>query len=857
MTNFKNTLLTSLLLTFFTIQLSANNHLLLTDTLLQNVYINEVMPSNGIIVDDYGETDDWLEIHNGSEDTLCLGGLFMTDDIADLQKWQIGGTSYVLPDSFALIWADGTPAQGDLHANFKLTSSGEFLALVQDVNGILHILDSLHFPEVPQNISYGRFEDGQSEWFFFESSTPAASNNGQAQVYTEAVVFSETGGHYDAGVLLEMSVTDPDATIHYTLNGSIPTDQDTEYQGPLMIDDTKLVQASAFKPGITSINKTTGFFIINESSEIAILNVQSNPDNFWDDETGIYVSGTNGGLDYCNNELHNWNQDWERPCQLTFLEPDGTLGFEVNAGMKIGGACSKNLKMKSFNFFLRNNDYGDERIEYQVFPNQELTEYRRLKIRNSGTDWIQMLFRDGMNQTILDGTVDIDLMAYRPVRIYLNGEYWGIYGLREMFNKYYVESHHGVHHDSVDILGDPYGPRSVIREGDSERYDEMVAFLDNNDLSISTNYETIQEFIDLQEYMNYYITQIYLANYDWPGNNVRVWRDKNNGKFRWMLFDTDASSGWTGWSSSVANHYHNTLAHTLNTGPVNMSVPGFTEWPNGAESTYMFRKMIASDKFKNEFIQRTCTFRELIFAADRVHPMVDDMEDLLAPEMERHISQWLGNNDLGSGQPSGGSLFLWEVYVTNFRNFFTNRASSILNIYNSTLNLNGTYNLNFGYDASTLGDIVIHENEMEIPFSYQGKYFKNIPIKIKAIPHPGYYFSHWLETGSTNAEIDFISGEDAILTPIFSDQPVSTDDVKVKLNVIIYPNPTQDILHVMLPVFESNIVLTVYDILGNQLIEKNITQKKSQLDMERFPSGMYLLKIETENGEMTKRVIVH
>ena len=834
---------------------------------LDGIIINELMSSNNSILDEYGDADDWIELYNNSDQPIFLENMYLTDDPENLQKWELSGNALLEPNNFKLIWADETPEQGSLHTNFRLNSGGEFLALTQELNGVLYILDSLSFPPISRNTTYGRVTDGAVTFVNFGNPSPAASNNGQPQVLDALVDFSVPGGHYDAEVSLSMSVSDPTALIYYSLDGSPPTEQNILYQGPISIDQTQQINARAIKPGFISNQISSEFFLINESAEIGIINVQSDPANFWDDEKGIYVSGINGTLDYCNNFSRNWNQDWERPCQLTFWEPDGTPAFSVNAGMKIGGACSKNLKMKSFNFFLRNGAYGDEKIDYQIFPQQEeINEYRRIKIRNSGSDWVEMAFRDGMNHTLLQNTVDLDLMAYRPVRVYLNGEYWGMYGLREMFNKHYIESHHNVDSDSVDILGDPYGPRSQVRDGDSERYDEMTDFLNNNSLSVSDNYQTIQDFIDLNQYLNYHIAQIYLANYDWPGNNVRVWRDRDDGKFRWMLFDTDASSGWRTWSANVANPNHNTLAHMLNTQPVNMSVPGFTEWPNGAESTFLFRKLMDNIDFRNEFTQRTCTFRELIFAPERVHPMVDEVEELLLPEMNRHISKWLGNNQFGSGTPSGGSVAEWQSYISNYKSFFANRNFFILSILHNTLNLDGRFNLTFGYDESTNGDVFIHQNEMAIPFDYQGEYFKNIPIKVKAIPHENYFFSHWLETGETNPQIEFIASAAATLTPIFTtENPVNTQEIASGWDLIIYPNPAKDILRVSYlgnNINSANVV--VLNVLGQQTLKIPLTESRPErqhinLPIESFTSGIYWVVIKDDYGRpisKVKRVLI-
>lgn len=825
------------------------------ENLLENVFINEVMPSNTQIFDEYQEADDWLEIYNGGATPLFLGGLYLTDDPTDLQKWQITESPLLLPGGFALIWADDTPEQGGLHAPFKLTSGGEFLAIVQELNDELHILDSLTFPAVPQNVSYGSANDGQAERVFFGESSPRSSNNGQPQFFNEAVLFSENSGLFAGSIDLAMSVNDPAATIRYTLDGSTPTAADFLYTSPLLLDETTTVQAKAFKPGFAGAALTSAFFVIDENSEIAVLHIQSDPDNFWSDETGIYVAGTNGALDYCNDNIRNWNRDWERPCRVTLIEPENAGGFQIDAGMKIGGACSRNLKMKSLNIFLRGGIYGDEVLEYPLFANSDLTDFRRFKVRNGGTDWIEMLFRDGMNSLLLENTVDIDLLDYRPVRVYLNGEYWGIYGIREMFNKYYVESHHGADPDNVDILSDPYGPGSFVREGDFVRYDEMTDFLAANSLSSPAAYVAMREFVDMNEYINYHIAQIYLANYDQPGNNVRIWRDRDGGKFRWMLFDTDASAGWESWGNNVAQPNHNTLAHMLNTQNIG-GVPGFPQWPNGPESTYLFRKMMESQAFEDEFVQRTCTFRELIFAPERVLPMVDAMENLLLPEMQRHIARWNGNDELGEGTPSAGFVVGWQDKIDNYRSFFSNRDFHLPLIFKNTLDLDNRFDLTFNYDANTDGKVVLHENEMPIPFDYTGEYFQNIPLRIKAIPDAGYFFSHWEETGDTNAETTFTSNADATLTPIFTDtEPVNTENF-TSTTLEIFPNPTQNYVEVRADIFASvPVKLCIYNSLGQLVREKKMTgfgnNTSNRIFIGKQPAGVYWLTLTGAGQKMT------
>lgn len=733
---------------------------LLPTEVLEGVVINELMPANGLVTDDFGEVEDWVEIYNGSDQVIDLNGLYLTDDASDLQKWQIAGNQLIAPGGFGLLWLDGDEEQGGLHAPFKLNREGEFLALSQELNGQLHTLDSFEFPETPFNISYGRLEDGQDEWVFFSGITPNESNNGSERFLDAEVEFSHEGGIYSGIISFQMFVDDPDATIFYTLDGSNPTMASTEYTGGFNLNGIKLVRARAFKPGFGSGRITTDHFFVNPEHSLPIVCVQTEPDNLWDDEIGIHVIGTNGVPGYCNDFPRNWNQDWERPANVTLFEPDGTKGFQVNCGIKIGGGCSRAFKAKSFNIYMRGSRYEDKSIEYQVFPGLDIQEFKRLKLRNGGNDWEQMIFRDGMNHTILQHTVDIDLMAYRPTVVYLNGGYWGVFGIRELFNEDYVASHHGVDDDSLDIITNPQVPWAEVTEGDYDAFEAIRVFIESNDLSVQSNYEFLLPLIDMNEYINYHIAQIYLANYDWPANNVRVWRDRNNGKFRWMLYDLDATTNYgQGWSQSYA--YTNTLAHaTATNGPA---------WPNGPESTLFLRKLLENEGFRNEFVQRTATYRTLFFNHERINPMVDSIRQMLEPEMEQHIDNWVPNMpQWGGGWPSGGSVAAWNGFINNYKSFFQQRRNYILNHFNNTLDLDGDYELTFVYPPETPGDLYLHSNEVKIPHGFETDYFKNIPLKVKAVAHPGYQFVKWLETGETNPEIEFEANANTTLTPLFA-----------------------------------------------------------------------------------------
>jgi hypothetical protein len=728
------------------------------DTLLEKIFMNELMAANGKVQDEFGEVEDWVEIYNGGNDVINLAGLYLTDEAANLKKWKIAAPKFIPPGEFALLWLDNEVEEGGLHASFSLNNEGEFLALVQELNGQTYVLDALEFPEIPFNISYGRQEDGQGEWTFFGEISPGASNNGKGRYLDTEVKFSNPGGFYPGVVSVQLSVDDPDAVIYYTLDGRTPTQEDKMYTQALVLSDATIVRARAFKPGYEGSRTTTEHYFINPAHKLPIICVQTEPENLWDSQKGIYITGTNGVNGYCSDLPRNWNQDWERPANISYFEPDGTKAFQVDAGIKIGGGCSRGLKMKSLNVYLRNKVYGVGSVNYQLFPGLDIHEFKRFKLRNGGNDFEQMFFRDGINQTLLYNIIDLDLMAYRPVVVYLNGKYWGLHEMREFFNEDYVASHHGANPDSLDIINNPQESWPEVMEGDYTAFQTIRQFIQDNDLSKPASYEFLFSRMDMSEYMNYHIAEIYLANYDWPANNVRVWRDRNGGKFRWMLYDTDASTNYGWWSQSGPTY--NSLWHaTTTTGQ---------DWPNGPNSTLFLRKLLKNEEFRNEFVQRTATYRKLIFAPDRVNTMTDSLRQTIEPEMSRHINRWNGNfPSQGFGTPSGGSVAAWQGYINTYKSFFPARSQTILSHYREVLQLEGTYSLTFVFDEKTPGDLYLHSHNIKIPYNFTADYFKNIPLKVKVVARPGYHFVKWLETGETNPDIEFAADKTSTLTPVF------------------------------------------------------------------------------------------
>ena len=348
---------------------------------------------------------------------------------------------------------------------------------------------------------------------------------------------------------------------------------------------------------------------------------------------------------------------------------------------------------------------------------------------------------------------------------------------------------------------------------------------------------------------------MYIANYDWPANNVAVWRDRNGGKFRWMLYDLDISSGFEEWTPSDATF--NAINHA--------TTENGSDWPNNPESTLFLRKILENPFFRNEFVQRTCTFGQTIFNSDRTEHFIDSLSVRVASEVPDLINrfdnappEWL----MWNNSPVGGDIASWNFYLTKFKNFFADRLDNVLSNYENYFDYSGHYNLNINFDETTNGTVVFHTNEMKIPFQYNAKYFDFVPILIKAIPKDGYYFWKWLETDETTEVINFASSTDAVLTPLFLlNGTVPTVELGKELVFEITPNPARSTVYIKYNNPKSaDLKIRVYNVMGKEVFERNIIDgnlsEQISIDVSEWARGVYFLKGETGGKEVAGKIVV-
>jgi len=725
------------------------------------------MSSNSTtLYDDLGNSPDWIELYNGNDTEFDLTGFGLSDNINDPFKWVF--PSIILnPESYLLIFASGEDEgsnETNLHTNFKIASEGEMILLTNSAGEIVDLVDST---AIPRDISYGRQPDGSDNWLFFSEPTPQAPNNTEGfGEYCETPQISHQGGFYSGTVIISLSINSDTHQIYYTLEGSMPIEDSFIYSQPVTIQTTKVLRAAVIDNECFPGEIITHSYLIDEESNLPTVSLTTDPYNLWDEEYGIYVMGNDASPEEPHYGANFW-EDWERPIHVELFEPNGDLGFRLDAGVKIVGGWSRGFPQKSLAIYARPG-YGTSEINYQIFPDKEIDSFVAIVLRNSGNDWFgngegsRTMFRDGMHTSLMDNT-GVEHQEYRPAAVYINGEYWGIHNIREKVNEEFLASNNpGVDPDELDELS----AAADIIEGDNQDYLNMIDFISSNSLADPDNYLIVEEQVNIENFIDHNIIHIYIGNVDWPGNNIKFWRPHIEGaKWKWILYDTDFGFGlFSDWASNV---YHNTLLFALDD-----NGPG---WPNPPWSTLLFRSLMENVEFQNKFINHFCYYLSTRFEPGYVENHISDIVDNIALEMPNHISRW------------GGNMGTWNQSINFVQDFGALRADIVFNHVGNYFGLNESSNLNLSVVSSDAGSISV--SGMSIPENtWYGEYFNDIPIEISAISNPGYIFSHWAGSSELDEDITVTLDGDMNLTAVFVED--DSPGIAVFINEILTNNDT-------------------------------------------------------------------
>ncbi len=667
----------------------------------QTIIINEVLAANtNLNYDGFGEQDDWIEFYNISEDTIQMSGMFITNDSLNPTKHQIGYKSEswtkINPKSYALYWLDNDPEQGQRHISFTIKKKGGYLSIYdRDTN----LVDHMTFGEQTDNISFGKINPESNELGFFNEPTPNKKNkNGQKVNMTpNKVKFSLSSGFYQGPQTIELSANE-NTPIYYSLDGSEPTKISTLYTKPIKINSNTVLRARIISDGYRPDLITNASYFINEKSELSVVSLIINPDDLWNKRKGIYSN-------FENREI-------EAPAHVEYFDTTNTgllkLAISKSATTRIAGKTSRRQPKKSFSFFATNEDGLGQRFNYPIFRDKEIEDFGGLWVRADATSgrnvselWVGERFKNELLYEVnrqMNGQVD--MQAYEPVSVFLNGQYWGLYNLMERKGKDFIFNNHG--ETEVDILT---SSDAKAVSGNISEYDQMIFYIAQNDITQNSIYQEILNQIHVDSYIDYWVNETYCGARD-ISVNIRYWKSKSpDAKWRWISYDQDS---WYTAQEESLNYY-------LDKGKV-----------------FLFERLMKNQTFREDWINRMCDYLNKGFKAQNVISLVDKITERIAIEVDRDRIRW---QDSMLYIKKGERISWIKDYAVKRPEFIRKHIIDYFKLDHGVSDIKVIQNVSMGHVR--INSIDIHES------LWTGKYIEDIPINIEAIPNKGYAFDRW------------------------------------------------------------------------------------------------------------------
>ncbi len=688
------------------------------------LFVNEIMVSN---VDEFISPafnfDGWIELYNASSTAVSLAGLYLSDDATNLMKWRMPLSVGVVPaKGYKVIWLGSNDIAGQ-NAPFELDVDGGFIHL-SDENGKLIL--SQYYPAGKERISYARTTDGGETWGNAGTATPGASNATNTFATTQlAAPEIDTPSKLFSGSFTATVTIPAGTTLRYTTDGSLPTltRGQTSKTGIFQINMTTNLRLRLFADGYLPSRVTTRSYISRQRDYyLPIVSVVTDDAFINSTEIGVFQKGPNGRPGNGQADNCNWNMNWERPVNFSYIEADGEMVLNQDVNLEMCGGWSRAWLPHSFKLKGSKEMGGNKHLLYPFFTQKPYIRNRTLQVRNGGNENKTRLKDAALGYILQTSGIDVDVQAYQPIHEFINGEYIGVLNIREPNNKHYVYSNYGWDDEEIDQF--EIGPDSgyVQKCGTAESFEELLTLSES--AANSETYEELCRRIDMDEYVNYMAAEFYLGGTDWPQNNVKGFAHKDNGKYRFVFFDVDFAFD----SNDPFNLFESKEWYLFN-----------ELYPAGQERIYaqikfvtLFKNLLSNDQFRRKFIDAFCLMGGSVYEASRATEIINMLTDRVSPAMQLEKISIAGASN---------------TIKNNLNNRLATATNYLKNYY--LMNLDGTtaQSVTLASDVEAAQLLI---NGQQVP---TGKFKGNLfaPVTLKAVAPAGYAFQGWLNVGgSTN-----------------------------------------------------------------------------------------------------------
>ena len=687
------------------------------DNTSTTLVINEVMASNaGVVMSPATNFDSWIEIYNPDTKDVNLAGMYLSIDASDLTMWKMPNSIGTVPaKGFLVVWLGSNDIKIS-QAPFKLDCDGGTICL-SDRNGSL--VTSVDYPEAMSRTAWARTSDGSEEWNWTADATPGATN-------TTAVFASE---RLDAPVVsvgsqlvnstLTFHVDIPQgATLMYSTDGSVPTaakeGSPTRYckkstNGQFTVSRTANYVFRLFKDGyLPSVPVTRSFIQTSNRYTIPIISVVGDERYFTDPMWGIDIEGSNGISGKGSDRPVNWNQPWDRPVNFSYISPTEGMLFNQDVNISVSGGWTRNINPRSMKLKSNKIFDGQNRFDYSFFPQKPFNRDKALLIRNGGNDvWNNHArFTDPALTTVIQrSSIDLDVQSTVQVAEYINGEFKGILNLRETSNDKFVYANYGYDDEEIDMF-----ENGEFNNGDDEAFNHLCQLAQR--INNEGVYEEVKRLLDVDEFANYMAAELFLGNDDWPENNIKAYRSRNDGRYRYICFDLDyAFNPWN----------RNTFNEVL-------------DEHDDVETVSLFLNLLKNDSFRRKFIDTYCIMAGSVFEKNRAKAIVQELADAMRPmsEIDGYTPDNAANKIISQLQNR------LEEMMTRAQQYGPMKLSGV-NKPQVTL-------------AADVEGAQLFINDIQVPYaSFNGRLFD--PVTLEAKAPAGYTFTGWKKSSGATVQV--------------------------------------------------------------------------------------------------------
>ncbi len=688
------------------------------------ILINEVVGQNNAgIADSRGDYSDWVEILNTSKLPLNLSGCSFSDD-EDYPARFVFGDVVLAPGGRLILFCSGEESVGDeMHAPFKISAGGETLYLY-DADG--NLLDKVEVPETFADAAYARTPDGGTD-FSFRVPTPATSNSGAAEMTPPVIVtvtpptFSLPGGFYNSAFNVTINAA-AGLKIYYTTDSSTPTIHSIPYSGAISVSnlsDAKKDRATVLRAiavdanGNVSAPTTVTYFIgygnLANYNNLILVSLVTDPAGLYDESYGIFTNYNNTG------------RDWERETFMDYYSVRGntpTLLFAQTVGIRVHGGASRTAAQKSVRVYAREEYSGSDLFPTSIVGGVDATSV--FILRNGGNDQATKLHDVYLQSLVTDR--NFATQGYRIAAVFLNGTFNGVYNVQEYYNDDYVSNRYGI--DKKNLYMVKKGESAAGGTAALDAYNELRSFVRKaNFADGDEDYEKLCQMVDIQSYIDYMCAEIYISNVDWPGNNYEMWRSASvtgrpyeDGRWRWMLYDTEFSSGADNRTKADSDAFAR------------------------ARGDIMFQYVIKNATFRAQFVNTMMDLINQNFDPLHADAALDAMVALYTPAMVTHYRRYGGN----AGYTA--SAYANSGRITTLRTFMAERPAHVIAQIPTYFTDCGEA-VTLTVTASLGGGVKVNTVTPDLSSAFYGTYYSGYAIPITAEPRAGYRFTGWYVSG--------------------------------------------------------------------------------------------------------------